>query len=318
MEIFPIKPEAFGLEISDSFIKIAKLKKSGRSFKIVSFNELKISPGVVENGEIKDRKQAGKALKEGLEKIKGKKIRSFYVATCLPEEKAFLRVIEMPKMNEKELQKAVFYEAENYIPFPKDEVYLDFQKISAPDGKKESGLLQEILIAAFPKKTADSYFSLLKEAGLWPLIFETESMAVCRALIDNKEKGPVFLADLDELKANFTIFSGGSIRFSSFVSLKDKELSGLAEEIKKYIEYYHSHYLEEKKIQKIIVCGPELISEKDLPAFSRKIGLPAERGNPWKNILFPGKKLPFPEKDSAKYAKVLGLAMRAARIEKYD
>ncbi len=118
LDFLALKPETFGLDISDLSLKIVKLKKKGKAFALVSFGEEKIGPGIIKKGVIKDEEQLSKIIKDSLTKIKGEKLRTEYVAVSLPEEEAFLQVIQMPRMPEEDLKSAVIYEAENYIPLP--------------------------------------------------------------------------------------------------------------------------------------------------------------------------------------------------------
>ena len=75
----------------------------------------------------------------------------------------------MPLMNEEEAAKAVYFEAENYIPLPIESVYLDAQIVGATSNHPDHA---DVLIAALPKKTVDSYLYSLRKAGLKPLVFE--------------------------------------------------------------------------------------------------------------------------------------------------
>ena len=54
MEFLSLKSKAFGLDFSDLSIKAANLKKRGRFFKLVSWGETLIEPGVIVEGEIKN------------------------------------------------------------------------------------------------------------------------------------------------------------------------------------------------------------------------------------------------------------------------
>jgi type IV pilus assembly protein PilM len=113
------------------------------------------------------------------------------------------------------LKSAVIYEAENYIPLPIEDVYLDSQIV--PPALNHLDHL-DILIAALPKKTVDPYLSALKLAGLQPLVFEIESQAIARALIKNETAtSPHLLIDLGATRTGFIIFSGNSLRFTSFI-----------------------------------------------------------------------------------------------------
>ncbi|MCX6764919.1 MAG: hypothetical protein NT148_00010 [Candidatus Nealsonbacteria bacterium] len=53
-EFLSLKQKAFGLDFSDLSIKAASLKKTGRFFKLVSWGETLIEPGVIVE-ELKER-----------------------------------------------------------------------------------------------------------------------------------------------------------------------------------------------------------------------------------------------------------------------
>lgn len=207
-----LKLDSFSLDISDLSLKIIKLKKKRAGFSIVSFGESIIKPGIIKEGEIRKEKELMALIKKTISQVQGEKLGTKNVIASLPEERAFLQVIQMPRLASEDLKSAVVYEAENYIPLPIEEVYLDSQVI---EPLKDSLDHQDVLIAALPKKTVDSYLSCFKAAGLEPLAFEIESLALSRALIKNETAPePVLLIDLGATRTSLTIFSGRSLRFT--------------------------------------------------------------------------------------------------------
>ena len=215
LESLTLKPESFGLDISDLSLKIIKLKKGRKFFTLSSFGKEEIEPGIIKGGEIKDEKKLAEIIKEAIKKVRGGKLKTNYVVASLPEEKAFLQVIQMPRLPEEDLKSAVIYEAENYIPTPLEEVYLDYQ-IVPPIYDHLDHL--DILIAALPKKTVDPYLSALKLAGFVPKVLEIESMAIARALIKGgATTQPILLIDLGATRTSFIIFSGQSLRFTTSI-----------------------------------------------------------------------------------------------------
>lgn len=222
-EFLTLKPESFGLDISDLSLKIIKLRKKRGTLSLASFGETEIPAGTIEAGEIKDEEVLAKIIKEAINKVKGEKLKTKYVTASLPEEKAFLQVIQMPKMTEEELKKAIRFEAENYIPLPIEEVYLDFQ-IVQPIYNHLDHL--DVLIAALPKKTVDPYVTSMKKAGLSPLVLEIESQAISRALVKNEVSPfPVLLIDLGATRTSFIIFSGYSLRFTSSIPVSSQKFT---------------------------------------------------------------------------------------------
>jgi len=223
MKLLDLKYEAFGLDMNDSSLRIVKLEKSRKGFVLASFNEAKIAPNLIEGGIIKNERALARIIKYACNSVKGKKLNTKYVVASLPEEKYFSQVIQMPKMSEEELKLAIPLEAENYIPLPIEEVYLDFYVI--PQIKDYFNYL-EVLIVAMPKKIVDSYFLCLKKAGLVPTILESESEAIARALVKNgANSSPLILIDFGENKTNFIVFSGNSIRFTGSIPISSQLLT---------------------------------------------------------------------------------------------
>ncbi|MCX6764660.1 MAG: type IV pilus assembly protein PilM [Candidatus Nealsonbacteria bacterium] len=215
IEIFNLKPETFGLDISESSLKIIKLKKKRKGFGLVSLGEQIIKEGIIKDGEIKNQEELIKIIKEGISKVEGEKLRTKYAICSLPEEKSFLKIIQMPKMREEDLRMAVRYEAENHIPLSLDEVYLD-SRIIIPI--KDHLDHTDVLIVAFPKNIIDSYIHCLKEAGLQPVVMELESTAIVRALVEKEVSYfPLFIIDIGVDKTSFIIFCGHSLRFTSSI-----------------------------------------------------------------------------------------------------
>ncbi len=223
MDFLTLKPESFGLDISDLSLKIIKLKRKKKSLDLVSFGEEIINPGLIKGGEIKDEKKLAEIIKEAIKKVKGEKIRTKYVIASLPEEKAFLQVIQMPRLPEEDLKSAVVYEAENYIPLPIEQVYLDFQIVPPVSNHLDH---YDVLIAALPKKTVDPYVACLKKANLEPLALEIESLSIARALVEKETtNSPVLIIDFGATRTGFIIFSGHSLRFTSSIPVSSQKFT---------------------------------------------------------------------------------------------
>lgn len=223
LKFLTLKQETFGLDITDLSLKIIKLEKKNKAFILVSFNQTEIKPGIIEEGAIKNEEALVKIIKMACANVKGKKLNTKYVIASLPEEKSFLQVIQMPKMKEEELISAVPFQAENYIPLPINDVYLDFQTIS-PIKNYLSYL--DVLIVAIPKKIVNPYVSCFKKAGLIPFILEVESQAIARALIKKESSAsPLILIDFGKNNTDFIVFSDHSIRFTCSIPISSQQLT---------------------------------------------------------------------------------------------
>lgn len=222
-DFLSLKKDPFALDISELSFKIIKLKKDRKKIRLASFGEFVIPSGIIEDGEIKNEDSLSNIIRGSIKKTKGEKIKTKYVAVSLPEQKSFLQVIKLPKMTKQELNKAVKFEAENYIPLPLDEVYLDFQIIKS---LKKDASHYNILIAALPKKIIDSYVSSIKKAGLIPVTLEIESQAISRALIKGKiSQEPVLLIDLGATRTSVIIFSGSTVCFTTSIPISSQDFT---------------------------------------------------------------------------------------------
>lgn len=228
-EFLSLKLKGFGLDISDLSLKILSFKeKKGifskdRKIFLESYLNTPIEKGIIEKGEIKKEDLLSKILKESLNKVKGEKIKTKYVVVSLPEEKSFIRIIQLPKMKEEEAKKAAFFEVENYIPLSLEEVYVESEIISPLYDSLDH---IDVLIVAVPKKIVDSYIRVIKKAGLFPLALEVESFAIVRAIIEKEiSERPIFIIDFGETRTSFIIFSGKSLKFTTTIPFSSNILT---------------------------------------------------------------------------------------------
>lgn len=222
--MFSFLPNAFGLDISDRSIKAIWLAKEREGFELSSWISKDIPTGLVEGGEIKDVKKVAALARETIDSVKGKRIKTPYVAVSLPEERSFLSVVQMPKAQEKELKTAIMLEAENYIPLPLEEVALDFQII--PSADKDQREHFDVLLAAFPKTIVNGYAEVAKQSGFIPVVLEPESIAIARALIkEGISAEPLFLIDFGASRATIIAFSGYSIRYTYSIPVSSAALT---------------------------------------------------------------------------------------------
>ena len=369
-DFLTLKTEAFGIDISDSSLKIAKLEKKGKSLQLVSFGKTEVPAGIVEGGEIKNGEALAGVIQKAIRNATGKKIATKYVVASLPEEKSFLQVIQLPRMkDEEELKQAIYFEAENYIPMPADEVYIDFQIVPPVSNHLDHF---DVLIVALPKKTVDPYILTFKKAGLKIKALEIESSAITRALVKNGvSPHPLLLIDLGENRTTFMIFSGYSLRFTNVLSISTKQFSqaiadalqisfkeaeelklayglsekyqikiedkakkerspgkifevllpylkDLAQQMRKYFDYYQTHISHEhlspggKVVEKILLSGGGANLKGIAQFLSLEFKIPTEIANPWINIFQePFSRVPeLPFEKSLSFTTALGLALR--------
>ncbi len=216
MKLTSNKKPAFGMDIGDLSFKMAQLDNQGGKIKLASYVKYEIPKGLIQGGEVKKVKEIVKVLNQAFKKTKGEPFSGRQVVCNLPEEKVFTRIIQLPKMSQEELAKAIYWEAEAHIPLAIKDVYLSWQIIK-PIFKKIDHL--DILIAAVPRRLVDNYVYFLRQSGLEPVALEPESVALVRSLISRKDLIPTMIVDLGVSGSSFVIFSALAIRFTSRVQV---------------------------------------------------------------------------------------------------
>lgn len=213
---------AFGLDISDLSLKIAYLKRHGKGFKLHAFGEFPIAPGVIERGEVKQQDVLAQTIREAVKSF-GTNLPGKQVVASLPEEQAFLQLLQLPRMKKEELEHAVRFEAENYVPHAIEKVYLDFQVVRPFHNHLDH---TDVLLAALPRTMVDPYLEALERSGLTVKVLEIESLAISRALVPKETAAmPILLVDFGATRTSFVVFSGYSLRFTAFIPVSSSQLT---------------------------------------------------------------------------------------------
>lgn len=171
--------EAVGLEIGSANIKMVELSGTPPSLRNLSIRPT--PPGVVQEGSIIEPGALVDTIKEMLAEMRTRKR---YVVTAASNLAVITRTLQVPKMPLKQMEEAVRWEAERYIPFPIDEVVLDYAPLdqleAVPDGEQ-----MDVVVGAARQETVASLVEALKAVGLEPLIIDVKPFAGLRTL-DNR------------------------------------------------------------------------------------------------------------------------------------
>src|SRR3989344_7612896 len=108
--IYP-KLDAFGLDISDRSLKIARIEENSKKdkFSLASYGLFSLDPGLMEAGRVVDKEKLAASIQAAVQKVK---IRTKATVVAIPEEQCFVRLVQLPPMPEKEISEAVASETE--------------------------------------------------------------------------------------------------------------------------------------------------------------------------------------------------------------
>lgn len=166
-----------GLDIGTRFVKAVVLEKDGEHFKVQNFACEPITGNAFAEREIKDFDAVSNALR----KIKmSMKIKSKDVAVAVSGSSVISKIVFMdPDQTDFELESQIEIEADSLIPYPLEEVYLDFEELG--ESKNHSGKV-DVLLSAAHKDMVDSRITLLREMQFEPKVMDIESYAIGNAI----------------------------------------------------------------------------------------------------------------------------------------
>jgi len=174
------RPAAIGVEIGTSTIKVVALRAG--SPPVLQHAVMVATPiGSMRDGLVIEPQAVANELKNLLAEHR---ITARYAVTAVPNQSAVTRNIMVPKMDRKDLQEAIKWEAERYIPYPIDDVNLDFDLQDDPSTIPEDGQM-EAVIAAAPTEAVARQVEVLRLAGLEPTVVDLKSFSALRALRGN-------------------------------------------------------------------------------------------------------------------------------------
>jgi len=162
-----------GLDVSSSSAKLVELDQDKAGNLVLLHCAIEqLENGWIVDGNIEKFDEVAEALKR-LVKKSGAKTKN--VAMALPPSAVITKKIVLPGgMSEQELEQQVENEANQYIPFPLDEVSLDFCVVGTSANSEED---IEIMIAAARKEKVQDIQGLAEAVGLNPVVVDVESYA---------------------------------------------------------------------------------------------------------------------------------------------
>ena len=166
-----------GLDISSWGIKIVALSGSLDSPAVEIMDSAHLPAGCVVEGNIAKMDEVARALQLLLQK---NKVKAKKVALALPSSVVITKKIMVRadlKLQDMEIQ--IEEEARQYIPFPLDEVSLDFCKIG-PNPQRED--MVDVIIAAARRERVEAAQELMDAVGLEAAVVDVQSYALRLAL----------------------------------------------------------------------------------------------------------------------------------------
>ena len=165
-----------GVDISSTTVKLLELSVKNGRYWVESYALLPLPENSVVEKSILNSEAVGDALERV---VNLSNPRSTNVAIAVPTSMVINKIIEMEAdMTDEEREVQIRMDAEQYIPFPLDEVSLDFEIL--PDRLANPNRVNVLLVAT-RTENVDTRVEVLELAGLVAKVADVESYAMERA-----------------------------------------------------------------------------------------------------------------------------------------
>ncbi|HEY8539791.1 MAG TPA: type IV pilus assembly protein PilM, partial [Steroidobacteraceae bacterium] len=132
-----------GLDITTSSVKLIELSMSGGQYRVEAYAAEPTPPNSINEKAIVDANAVGEAIKRA---VKRAGARAKEAAVAISGDAAITKIIQMPRnLSENELEGQVEMQADQYIPFPMEEVSFDYEVIGPSE--KDPEMLDVLLVA---------------------------------------------------------------------------------------------------------------------------------------------------------------------------
>jgi len=211
---------ALGLDIGSHAVKICEFTGGGDVLRLARVGSARLPEGAVEDGVLQDSEAVGRAVKALVANLG---VKNKNVAISMSGYSVIVKKITLAAMSEDELDEHIQTEAEQYIPFDIDDVYLDYQTVGGAD--EETGQTDVMLVAA-KKDVVDGYIDMLAGAGLRVVVVDVDAFALENACeMADGEGGNVALIDIGATKMSINIIANGASILARDVVMGSAEIT---------------------------------------------------------------------------------------------
>lgn len=162
-----------GLDITTSSVKLIELSMSGGQYRVEAYAADATPANAINEKIIVDADAVGESIRRAMKRA-GTKCKD--VAIAIGGDAAIIKVIQMPRnILASELEAQVELQADQYIPFPMDEVSYDFEVVG-PSEKFPDSL--DVMLVATRSENVEARKAAVIAAGLTPRIVDVEPFAL--------------------------------------------------------------------------------------------------------------------------------------------
>lgn len=169
----PKRPPLVGVDISSTAVKLLQLSQTGGRYRVEHYAVEPLPPNAVVEKNIVEVEAVGEAIKRAVQRSG---VKTKFAAAAVAGSAVITKVIQMPAdLSEEDLEDQIQVEANQYIPYPIEEVSLDFEVLGPVKDNPES---VNVLLAASRTENVDLRVAALEMGGLTAKLVDVEAFAM--------------------------------------------------------------------------------------------------------------------------------------------
>jgi type IV pilus assembly protein PilM len=214
------KTALLGVDISSTTVKLIELSQaSGASaslFRVESYAVEPLPPNAVAEKKIADVDAVGRTVQKAVSRSGTKATRA---AVAVSGAAVITKVISMaPSLSPAEMETQIQLEADQYIPYPLEEVNIDFDVLGPSSSNPD---MVDVLLAASRRENVDDRVAALEIGGLTAAVVDVEAYAMenaCALILGAQGSGrgdqTVAVADVGAATTDLHVLHGGRIVYT--------------------------------------------------------------------------------------------------------
>ena len=199
-----------GVDISSTSVKVLEISKSGDQYRVESYAVAALPPNSVVEKNIAELESVAETVRKAYDRSKSKQKTA---AVAVAGSAVITKLIDMPAdLNEDNMETQITLEADQYIPYPLDEVAIDFEI----QGESENNPDQvEVLLAACRSENVELRVDALEMAEIETKVVDVEAYAIERAFelirgqIDCDEDNAIAIVDIGSTMTTLSVLVDG-------------------------------------------------------------------------------------------------------------
>lgn len=221
------KPVILGLDISSTSVKLLELEQDGDNYRVQS---LAVEP-LPDNAVVEKNFQDVEAIGETIQKaVKRSGTKAKLAAVAVAGSAVITKIINMPaNLSENELELQIQQEADQYIPYPLEEINLDFEVVGSTANNPDS---VDVLLAASRSENIENRTDALDIGGLTAKIVDVEAYTVenvaplLTAQMEDAGKDKIIaIIDIGATMTSLNVIENGNLIYTREQNFGGKQLT---------------------------------------------------------------------------------------------